>query len=416
MAPLGIRKLKQMNISYIIIGISLFSTSTIASNRTIHIYQDADLSHHIESSDAIQKGIEVAFAEIGNNINGFDVVYKYLDHRGNVIRSKQNYQKFIDDPNALAIYSGIHSPPLIRNRDYINENEALTMVPWAAGGSITRYPLADNWIFRLSIDDTQAAPVIIGFALKEKGCSTPHLLLEETPWGDSNLKSMGAVLHKNNISSPAITRFSWNIKNRGARKIVREIVENGDDCMILVANATEGAIIVQEMANLPAESRIPIISHWGITGGSFPEVVTATDRDALDLHFIQTCFSFTNKEQSILSKKVFSQLKKHTNRVIKHPNDLKAAVGFVHAYDLTKLLIESIRQTGLTGDMSKDRQAIRLALENLETPVQGLVKTYHKPFSAYNKHTNYNGHEALHDDNYCMGQYGANNEIMISPN
>jgi len=142
----------------------LFSLSaflSLAEEKVLYIYQDADLSHHSESSEAIQKGIEVAFNEIDNLIDGYKVEFKYLDHRGNVIRSKRNYQQFIADANALAIYSGIHSPPLIKNRSFINENQALTLVPWAAGGPITRYPSKENWVFRLSVDDTKAGPVIL---------------------------------------------------------------------------------------------------------------------------------------------------------------------------------------------------------------------------------------------------------------
>ena len=105
---------------------SLFVVSNVQANgNVIHIYQDADLSIHSESSKAIQLGIEVAFAEIDNEINGSKVIFKYLDHRGNVIRSKRNYQTFLKDPNALVIYSGIHSPPLIKNRDFINKNKCL---------------------------------------------------------------------------------------------------------------------------------------------------------------------------------------------------------------------------------------------------------------------------------------------------
>lgn len=396
-----------------IVCILLFPVHTIADGGVIHIYQDADISNHRESSEAIQKGIEVAFDEIGNEIDGFKVVYKYLDHRGNVVRSKRNYQQFIDDPNALAIYSGIHSPPLIKNRAFINENQALTMVPWAAGGPITRHPSADNWIFRLSIDDTQAAPVIIDFALKNQGCKSPHLLLEATPWGDSNLRSMSKALEQNHSDAPAVTRFSWNLKNIGARALLRDIIKNGSDCIILVGNAIEGAVIAVEMVALPAESRIPIVSHWGITGGNFHEIVTPADRQKLDLHFIQTCFAFTNSEQSTFAQQVFTHLTHHTNGDIKKPSDLKAAVGFIHAYDLTKILIQAIEQTGLTGNMEQDRKAIRLALENIDRPVKGLVKTYNSPFSEFNEEENYNAHEALNAENYCMGKYGKNNEIVI---
>jgi len=245
-----------------------FPIALFAEDSVLHIYQDADITHHPESSVAIQKGIEIAFDEIGHEIEGYKIVYKYLDHRGNVIRSKRNYETFINDPNALAIYSGIHSPPLIKNRDFINQNQALTLV-------------------------------------------------------------------------------------------------------------------------LP-------------------------DRNKIDLHFIQTCFAFTNNHQSLLAKQVLDQLIEYSSGEYSNANDLKSAVGFIHAYDLTKLLIQAIKQTGLSGNIPEDRNLVRLALESLKYPVEGLVKTYRKPFSVFNRTTNPNAHEALHVEDYCMGMFGSNDEIIIS--
>ncbi len=391
----------------------LLPVPCIAESKVIHIYQDADLSHHTESSEAIQMGMELAFDEIGNEIDGYRFEFIYLDHRGNVIRSKRNYKEFIDDPKALAIYSGIHSPPLIKNREFINQEKALTLVPWAAGGPITRHPSSENWIYRLSVDDTQAGPVIIDFALKNQGCANPHLLLEQTPWGDSNLKSMSKALRENNINNPGVTRFSWNLKGQATRAILRDIVNRGSDCIVLVANSGEGVSIISELLKMTGEEQMPVISHWGITGGNFPDLIPPKSRESLNLHFIQTCFAFTNAKQSDLALGVFSRLKDHSNGAIENPADLKPAVGFIHAYDLTKILIQAIRQTSLSGDMASDRNAIRLALENIREPVDGLVRTYHTPFSAFNIDTNPNAHEALGTNDYCMGKYGPDNEIKL---
>lgn len=382
-----------------------------AEDKVIYIYQDADLSHHIESSESIQKGIEVAFAEVDNQVAGYQVKFKYLNHRGNVIRSKRNYDAFLKDPNALAIYSGIHSPPLIKNRKYINENKALTLVPWAAGGPITRYPSSENWIFRLSVDDTQAGDTIIDFATDKKGCKSPHLLLESTPWGDSNLKSMTKALMRHNINNINVTRFGWNLGTSRIRTILRKVITNKDDCVVLVANAVEGVVIADAVLSMPEAKQLPIISHWGIVGGDFHKRVTAKQRKTLDLHFIQSCFAFTNPKQSPFAKSVFNALSKRSNGDLKYA-DLPAAVGFIHAYDLSKLLISAINQAGLTGDIAQDRNAIRLAMENLNTPIQGLVKKYQNPFSVFAKNKP-NAHEALGKTDYCMGYFGDLDEVLL---
>lgn len=394
---------------------SLHSVQVLAQKPTLTIYQDADITSYNESSWAIQQGIELAFSEIGNKIQGYPIAFKYLDHRGNMVRSKLNYQQFLNDPNALVIYSGIHSPPLIKNRGFINENEALTLVPWAAGGPITRYPSKQNWVFRLSLDDKQTASVFVDFAVNKKQCKFPRLLLEKTPWGDFNLTSISEKLAELNVKEFSITRFKKAIRPASAKEILQDALNTKNDCVILVGNADEGAVIINEMSLLAADKRIPIISHWGITGGDFHEKIPKEKRKKIDLSFIQTCFAFTNPEQSFYAKQVFNKLKARTKGKITQPADLKSAVGFIHAYDLTKLLIQAINQVKLTGNVKQDRYAIRSSLENIKRPVKGLVKNYKKPFSVFDEKNNLNAHEALDVNNYCMGYFADNDAIMLIP-
>lgn len=352
---------------------------------TLYIYQDADITTHTESSWAIQKGIELAFDSVGNQIQGYPIKFKYLDHRGNTVHSKLNYQAFLNDPNAVAIYSGIHSPPLIKNRAFINENQALTLVPWAAGGPITRYPSKENWVFRLSLDDTQAAGVFVDFAVNQKKCNSPHLLLEKTPWGDSNLKSISKKLADLKIKDFTVSRFRKAVRAKKANKLLKEAIKSGSDCVIFVGNATEGAVVINEMGHIDEKKRLPIISHWGITGGDFHEKVGRDKRKKLDLNFIQTCFAFTNQLQPDYAKQIFAKLKAHTKGKIAKPADLKSAVGFIHAYDLTKILIQAMNQVQLTGDMRKDRPAIRLALEIYKNQLKAWLKTIINPFLCLTK-------------------------------
>lgn len=392
------------------------SQAFLQNQKTLRVYQDADLSRHSESAVAIQQGIEVAFDEIGNQIQGYRIEFRYLDHRGNVVASKKNYHSFLSDPHALAIYSGIHSPPLIKNRTFINESKALTLVPWAAGGPITRHPARENWIFRLSIDDTRAAPKLLDFAIQEKKCKSPRLLLEKSPWGISNLQSMTAYLKLRGLRSPDVENFGWNLNDRNATMLLDAFVSAGNDCIVFVGNPLHGAVFARAMLNLATAKRIPIVSHWGITGGDFHVRVNRHMRRRMDLSFIQSCFAYTDPQaQNDFSLGVFNRLKRLYPDDIREPSDLKAAVGFIHAYDLTRLLIQAINEIQLSGDAPTDRDAIRRKLESLNAPVRGLIKTYQQPFSVFHATNNANAHEALGPEDYCMASYSDRNSIVLLP-
>ncbi|MFN9473134.1 MAG: branched-chain amino acid ABC transporter substrate-binding protein, partial [Acidovorax sp.] len=51
----------------------------------------------------------------------------------------------------------------------------------------------------------------------------------------------------------------------------------------------------------------------------------------------------------------------------------------LHGYDSVLLYAEAVKQAKTT-----DGSAVRLALEDLKTPVQGVLKTYEKPFTKTN--------------------------------
>jgi branched-chain amino acid transport system substrate-binding protein len=396
-----------------IIALLAFCCTAQALANTITIYHDADYSIHAESAQSMAMGFKTALAEVDNQIQGYDVNLMTKDHRGNSKRSLHHMRQFLDDPTALFVLGGLHSPPYIQNRDFINQNGVLLLVPWAAGGPITRYGEGTNWVFRLSIDDTKAGYRIAEFAVDEKNCRQPHLLLEETPWGKSNFKTLSSAINHRLNQQPGVTWFGWNTKANSARILLREARQKGADCLLFVGNAIEGEQFANAMASLRADQRIPIISHWGITGGDFHARVTPDLRQHLDLHFIQTCFSFMSPRQTTLSNRVLEQAKKLFPGQIEHPGDITAPPGFIHAYDLGRIVIAALEQVELSGDSNSDRIALRNALEQLQQPVEGLVKTYQTPFSAWSAARD-DAHEALGLEDFCMARFDDQNRIIVN--
>lgn len=388
----------------------IFYPKNVFAQQKYIIYLDADFNGAKASSLAIQQGITTALAEVDNNIQGIDFEIVLKDHRANSLRSRRNLEAFLADEQALMVFSGLHSPPLLANKSFINDNDILLLDPWAAAGPITRSATDKNWIFRLSIDDSNAGIFISKKAI-EQGFRKPYLLLEDTGWGRSNKKTMTQALNESSIKPIGLSWFNWGTGLNHAKVLLRDIKASGADVIFFVGNSAEGATFMNAMVELPMDIRIPIRSHWGITGGNFTEIVTANQREHLDLQFIQTNFSFLNDNLSILAKSVLATAIK-SNSNIQQLTEIKAQTGFIHAYDLTKIVIAAINQVKLTGERNQDKSLIHHALEHLEQPVQGLLKTYKRPFTPYSQ-TQFNAHEALSIDDYAMGKYTPNNEIVL---
>lgn len=391
-------------------------SSVIYPDDLLKIYIDADRTGVKSSGLAIEQGIRTALEEVNYSIKGYKIDLIIRDHRGNSRRSLSHLKEYIED-DGLVVFCGLHSPPVLSNLDYINKNRVLLLDPWAAAGPITRSTdtKGKNWVFRLSIDDTRAGEVITAYATDIENFKKPVLLLEDTGWGNSNKESMTKALSLREIIPLDIIRFKWGIKEIGAKEVLNDIYNLGADVIFFVGNTPEGKVFFKTMAEREEFNRIPIRSHWGITGGDIFEVLGKDILvDKIDLKFIQTSFSFLSEDQTKFAKNIFKSASRLFDDINK-PVDIKAPNGFIHAYDLTKILLEGIRVTNFTGDIDSDREQLRSNLEKIKGPVEGLIKVYHYPFTPYSS-SNYFAHEALNLKDYAMAKYRADGGIVILGN
>ena len=386
---------------------------SFAAIKTYKIYHDSDYANHGESARSINMGFTTALAQYSAEFPDyrFEIIQK--DHRGNSNRSRLHMKQFLADPDALIMLGGLHSPPYIKYKDFINQNKIPLLVPWAAGGPITRASSNENWIFRLSVDDTKAGFRIVDFAQKQLNCSKPHLLLEDTPWGKSNQKTMTKALE--NSDKPSITWFNWGTKLNTAKIQLREIKQQNANCILFVGNAVEGRVFFEAMASLPKKNRLPIVSHWGITGGNFFEASKAFLFNDISLHFIQSCFSLRTKPHSQFTTKAVNTAKKLYPDVFDNVDALRAPAGFIHSYDLARLFIDAFKQVDPDADIMLARKQLHHGLENLKQPIQGLIKTYQRPFTAWQS-DNPDAHEALGLSDLCMANYEQDGGISVRVN
>ena len=393
--------------------LALALTGIAAADAPLRFYLDADRSLAKASGDSIEAGIRAALADFGGTVHGRPVELVLSNHRGNSKRALRAIETFQDDPDALAMFCGMHSPPILAHRDYINANQILLMNPWAAAGPITRPPATDeNWIFRLSVDDTNAGTFIAREAVA-RGVRKPVLFLEETGWGRSNYRSMTKAFETALGEMPQVEWFDWGVPEAELSILVRHAIEGGGDAVVFVGNAPEGADFISVMAALPQSERLPVFSHWGITGGTLK--VDQDTLDRVDLLFIQTDCAVAESKPGERCWTAFERARDAgLLGDITTPSQLAAPTGFVHAYDLTSILLQAIADTELTGDIAADRAAVRATLTALRTPVEGLIRTYEQPFRPYTVEGS-DAHEALGINDYTLARFAAGGAVVHVP-
>ena len=383
---------------------------TASADEPLRIYLDADQTLTREAGLSIQLGMQSALDELGGTLGGHPVEIVVRDHRGNSRRSRKHLEAFVADDRALAVFCGLHSPPVLAALDYIHGNEILMLDPWAAAGPITRGDYEPNWIFRLSVDDTKAGGVISNFVTETLESTNPHLLLERTGWGRSNEATMKAALAAHGIEDPKVHWFDWGIQRSGADHIAQEIIRAKADAVMLVANAPEGRMLLAALARQANERAPAVASHWGIAGGSMASVYPPEVADRVSLALIQT-------GAVDLLANPNTRVRATMDRAIERYPELApdgriaAAVGFVHAHDLMLLLDAAMRQAGPRNHVRELRAAARDALEALETPVSGLLRDYTRPFAAADE-GHADAHEALGTDDFRMHRVERNGAMV----
>jgi len=349
-----------------------------------------------QSGEAITRGLQVAIDEInakGGLLGGRKLELVQRDDESSPPKGLIAARELISREKVAAIFGGIDTPVAMAMVPILNREKMIHMGVWAAGTGITRNGANPNYVFRVSAVDVLVDVKLLDYANKKFGAKKAGLMLINNPWGQSNEQGLVAAAKDNKaIEIAGIEKFE-NADVDMVPQLTR-LKEKGADSIILVVNTPPGAQMMKSRERMGWKA--PVISHWGISGGRFPELAGPTAGDA---HFVQT-YSFFGKQNPVGERVLGALMKKYP--AIKGPGDVFAPVGTANAYDAMHLLAMAITQAGST-----DADAIRTALEDLKGTYQGLIKTYSKPFSAQN-------HDALGPDDYIMVRYEGEQIVPVN--
>jgi len=361
------------------------------TNDEIIIGLNADLvAGSALSGLSIKRGMQLAINEINEKggLLGKRLKLIVKDNSGISARGRDNMLYFSRLKNLIAVMCGIYSPIALSLLDIVHKENIIFLNPWAAATKIVDNGYFPNNVFRVSVRDEFAGPFLIEKALENY--KKIALLMVNDGWGKGNEQSMIKTLKSKNMSPVSIQWFNWGEKNMTAQ--LDNIEKAGADVIIMVAASVEGIYITKNMAS--RVRKIPIISHWGITGGHFWKAVSQ-ELNSIQLSFLQSFSFFNTKTETskILIDKYFKTYD------INHIGKIFAPVGTANSYDLVKMLSMAVKKAGTT-----ERKAIRNAMEELDD-YHGVVKYYNPPFTKER-------HDALDQSSFMLCEYNQQGYIV----
>jgi branched-chain amino acid transport system substrate-binding protein len=347
------------------------------------------------SGEAIKRGLQIAIDEInakGGVLGGRKLELVVRDDEGNPQKGVTIARELVEREKVVAVFGGLHTTVALAQVPVWHELKTPYMGAWAAGTNITRNGQSPNYVFRVSANDDYVDRFLSRYAMETMKKSKPGLLLENTPWGQSNETGLTKWFGEKGVKAVGVERFNWGDPDMSPQLL--RLKNAGADHIVLVANAPEGAQVLRSKAKLGWDTAM--ISHWGISGGRFAEL---TGDLSEGVTFLQT-YTFFGK-QNERGQYVLKMLREKHG--IKEPGDVIAPVGTANAYDGLHLVALAIEQAGAT-----DGSKVRDALESLKTEYRGLIKSYKRPFTAEQ-------HDALTDEDYVMVVWKGGKIVPVAP-
>ena len=359
--------------SSLIAAVAFTAFSSGASAQEIKLGYNGDLSASpsAQSGQAAVLGMEAAIADINaaGGVLGKKLSLITRDDVSQPPKSIQNMSDLVDNEKVVAVFGPTNSGNAMAWKHIANQKKIPVLGNVGSGTDITKpmSPGADNYMFRVSMVDREQIATLLAYVKKNAATSkVVGLMAETTGYGQGGLKDMQEIAALQGIKPAAIERFG--VADTDMTSQLSKLKAAGVDTVVVWAQGTPIAQLIRSMEKI---NYFPLtLTSWAADNITFYDAAGKTLAEKP--LFMRTVSETRTPAQQNLFDRIGTKLKA--------PGSFSFAL---HGYDSMQILAQAMKQANST-----DGSAVRLALEDLKTPVQGLLKTYDKPFSK-------TSHEAL---------------------
>jgi branched-chain amino acid transport system substrate-binding protein len=317
---------------------------------------------------SMRDGVRMAVEEINKagGVLGRQIELVERDDEAKNERGVQIAQELISKEKVVATVGYINTGVALASQRFYQEAKIPVMNNVATGTLITHQfdNQPENYIFRNAAADVIQAPMIVEEAVTRRGFKKVAILADSTNYGQLGRADLEKALTAKGVTPVATEKF--NVKDVDMTPQLLKAKEAGAEAILTYGIGPELAQIANGMTKLGW--KVPMIGSWTLSMANYIDNAGPGGEGArMPQTFIQE--PTTPKRQSF----IVSYLKKFNPKDSRIDSPVSAAQG----YDSVYLLAAAIKQAGST-----DGPKIKAALEDLKTPVEGVVTTYNKPFTA----------------------------------
>ena len=332
---------------------------------------------------SMRDGVRLATKEINaaGGINGNKIVLIERDDEAKNERGVQIAQELINNEKVVATLGYINTGVALASQRFYQDAKIPVMNNVATGSVLTKqFPNApENYVFRNAAADNIQAPMVAKEAVEKRGLKKVAILADSTNYGQLGREDLEKALKTYGVTPVAVEKF--NIGDVDMTSQLLKAKNAGAEVILTYAIGPELAQIANGMAKLGWKK--PMIGSWTLSMASFIDTAGKNgDGATMPQTYIQS--PSTTAKRKAFQEAYLKEFKPKNNNIA---SPVSAAQG----YDSVYLLAAAIKQANST-----EGPKILAALQDLKTPVDGVVITYNKPFSATD-------HEAIKAKDVVMG-------------
>jgi branched-chain amino acid transport system substrate-binding protein len=331
---------------------------------------------------SMRDGVRLAVAEINakGGVLGRHLQTVERDDEAKPERGVQIAQELINKEHVVATVGYINTGVALASQRFYQQAKIPVMNNVATGSIVTKQfaTQPENYIFRNSANDTIQSTMIAEEAIR-RGFKKPAILADSTNYGQLGREDLEKVLAAKSVKPVAVEKY--NIGDVDMTSQLLRAKQAGADAVLTYGIGPELAQIANGMQKLGW--KVPIIGSWTLAMANFIDNAGANGNGTrMPQTFIQN--PDTPKRKAFID----AYIKAYNPPGGRMPSAVSAAQG----YDSIYLLAAAIQQAGST-----EGPKIAAALEDLKTPIEGVVTTYNKPYSKTD-------HEAINFENTKFGE------------
>ncbi|WP_322401932.1 ABC transporter substrate-binding protein [Massilia luteola] len=332
---------------------------------------------------SMRDGVRLAVNEINakGGVLGRKIELVERDDEAKNERGVQVAQELINKEHVVATVGYINTGVALASQRFYQQAKIPVMNNVATGSIVTKQFASqpENYIFRNSANDTIQSAMIVEEAIARRGFKKPAILADSTNYGQLGREDLEKTLAKKGVKPVAVEKYNLGDVDMTAQLLRAK--QAGADVVLTYGIGPELAQIANGMQKLGW--KVPIVGSWTLAMANFIDNAGKNgDGTRMPQTFIQN--PDTPKRKAFID----AYVKAYNPPGGRMPSAVSAAQG----YDSVYLLAAAIQQAGST-----EGPKIAAALENLKSPVEGVVTTYNKPYTHAD-------HEAINFDNTKFGE------------